>query len=89
MTSPTYAVVTVQIVGNVERWEHVYTTDDVRSRSRKNAIQRGWRNLGHDDFLLARLDGDTLLGMSWQYEDRDPEDDESDDVAAQCGWKRP
>lgn len=72
----------------VHEWQHVYYTDNVRSRSRKNAIQRGWRNLGHDDFLLARLDGDRLLGMAWQYEDRDPEDDESDDVAAQCGWVR-
>lgn len=88
MSRETYAVVTAQIVGNAHEWQHVYRTDDVRHGTRSAAIRHGVRVHDHDDFLLARLDGDRLLGMAWQYEDRDPEDDESDDVAAQCGWKR-
>lgn len=69
-----YIVVQVQIVGNAERWQHVYYSDLAPYSTRQAAIHHGMRMLDHDDFLLGVLRGDRLAGLAWQYDDRDYSD---------------
>lgn len=81
-----YVVVRPQIVGNVEEWQTVYYSDLVRKPSRRAAIRHGINAEGHDDFLLAHLHGDTIVGVSWQYEDQPEEDTERAAIAETFGW---
>lgn len=86
MSDLTYAVVQVQIVGDVNEWYHSYFTDGTLWPNRRAAIKHGIDSLDHDDFLLAHLSGDRLVMTSWQYEDRPDEAGERIDMANQCGW---
>jgi hypothetical protein len=74
----TYVVVVPHIVGNVEDWSTVYSflTRNRRWPTRDQAIREGIRELDHDDFLLAIVEGDTVVGVAWQAENRgtDPGD---------------
>ena len=85
-----YVVVRPQIVGNMEYgFRTVYYSDLVRSSNRRAAIRHGWREEGHDDWLLAHVRDDELLMISWQYEDRPDEEDERDEIAETFGWRTP
>lgn len=86
MSGVEYVVVRPQIVGNAYDWHHVYYSDLVRCPNRRAAIRHGINAEGHDDFLLAHLRGNTLLMVSWQYEDRPDESTERAEIAAQFGW---
>lgn len=73
-----YIVVVPHIVGNLEDWETVYSVPlrGQRWSLRKIAIVEGVRELDHDDFLLAIVERDEVVGVAWQDEDRgsDPSD---------------
>ena len=90
MSGIEYVVIRPQIVGNVERgFDTVYYSDLVRKPTRRAAIRHGWNTEGHDDWLLAHLRGDTLVMVSWQYEDRPEEVEERDEIATTFGWGTP
>lgn len=81
-----FVVVRPQIVGSVDRgFQTAYYSDLVRKPTRHQAIRHGWKAEGHDDWLLAHLRGDALVGLSWQYEDRD-DSDEMAEVAETFAW---
>ncbi len=85
-----YVVIRPQIVGNPERgFSTAYYSDLVRKPTKRAGIAHGIRSEGHDDFLLAHLKGETLVMVSWQYEDRPDEDSERDEIAATFGWSVP
>lgn len=83
-----YVVIRPQIVGNMDAgFGTVYYSDLVRKPTRRGAIAHGWRAEDHDDWLLAHLRGDTLVMVSWQYEDRPDEHEERAEIAATFGWQ--
>jgi len=87
----TYVPVQVQLTGPEGHWYYIYNRpdDEKRYTTRKMAIREGIKYYDHDDFVIAILDGDTLVGIAWQFEDREPEDfmDEAPGIAAEFGWK--
>jgi hypothetical protein len=79
-----FVVVVPHIIGTLADWETVYTSDRLRHRTRDKAIAHGWKVHDHDDFLLAIVDGDQVIGTAWQYDDRD-EPEELADIADALG----
>jgi hypothetical protein len=73
-----YIVVVPHIVGNVHEHSTEYSVLRRHRRwpTRDKAVQEGIWELDHDDFLLAIVEGDEVVGVAWQNEDRgtDPED---------------
>lgn len=88
-----YIVVSAHIVGNIDNWGTCYDSSMVRYSNKKTAIRTGIKTLGHDDFLIATLENDVIVGISWQYDERDPEDfmEEAPEMSAALGlqWREP
>lgn len=83
-----YTVIMPRIVGNPDAgFSTVYYPDSERYNTLTRCIRRGVYELDQsDDFLIAVLKGDTLVGVQWMDEMRD-ELSELHEVAEQCGWK--
>lgn len=79
-----YLVVVPHIIGTPANWETVYSFDRVRKATREGAIRHGWREHGHDDWLIAIVEGNTVVGLAWMDKDRDDLEERAD-VARQLG----
>lgn len=66
-----YMVIVPSLCGSPVDYQTAYRTDGVRKPTREAAIAHGLAAEGHDDWLIAIVSGDTLLGLAWQHEDRD------------------
>lgn len=67
-----YVVVQPQIVGNpASGYENVYYPARERHPTRNKAIAAGWRQHGHDDWLIALIHERHVIGVAWMHEDRD------------------
>ena len=91
MTRREFVPVAVQIEDTVDEWRYSYHSTGIRYPQRQAAILAGMRHYGHDDFLIAILRNDTLVGIAWQTEDRSREAfaDEAPEMAGQLGWDLP
>ncbi len=75
-----YIVIQCQIVGNPEiGYSSAYYCDMVRKPSVKQAIKHGLTELGHDDFLIGKVDGRRLVSLQWMEEVRDYSDESDSD----------
>ncbi len=75
-SKPEFVVVKCQIVGNPEiGYSSAYYCDLVRKPSLEQAIAHGCMELGHDDFLIGKVEGRRLVSLQWMEEVRDYSDD--------------
>lgn len=82
---PTFVIIRVQIVGDMEHWETAYYVDyPDRHPSIEAAVAFGIEAYDHDDFLLAVLDGESIAAVAWQQELREPDEDLTG-IAAELG----
>lgn len=86
MKHRTYLTVTAQLVTTDAGHSTAYYSDLVRHSTRQDAIHHGLRSLGHDDFVIATMCGDTVVRVGWMGEDRD-DPDERADLAHEFGWE--
>lgn len=84
MSGTEYVVVIVQIVGNAQEWAMAYYPDDNRFDDRDECIKYGVDKHDHDDFLIAIISDNKVVGTAWQHDDRD-EPEECDEIAAAMG----
>lgn len=86
-----FIYVQIQIVGNVtDGFGEAYYSDLARFNTRAEAQQHGERSLGHDDFILAELNGDQCVQT---YFGSDPEPrwqrEEVIGINKEFGWPIP
>ena len=60
-----WIVIVRQVVGSVQDWETVSYWDGERYPSKESAISAGAHHLGHDDFNIGCVDGNTLVWFGW------------------------
>ncbi len=91
MTRREFMPVAVQITGTARDWSYDYQPTGIRYPQRLAAIYAGIRHFGHDDFLIAIMREDVLVGIAWQFEDRSRDDlaDEAPEMARQLGLRLP
>jgi hypothetical protein len=78
-----YMWVATQIVGNPADWSYDYSRHGEQFADRQRAIRDGWRQLGHDDFNIATIDGGKVVAFGFDMDDFKPEDcDDLDAVTA-------
>jgi hypothetical protein len=82
-----FAVIQVQLVGNVENWELACSTDGVRRHSFAAAFRHGVEWLDHDDFWIAEVNHGRLLAILHSDGQRrpDPTQAEIAAVVRACG----
>lgn len=69
---PEFIVVRCQIVGNPEiGYSSAYYWDMKRLPSVEQGIAHGCVELGHDDFLIGKVEGNRLVSLQWMDEVRD------------------
>ncbi|WP_047892572.1 hypothetical protein [Micromonospora sp. RV43] len=79
-----YIVIVPSIIGGPSAWSTTYAPDPGRHPSRQAAIDAGWAVREHDDWLIAVVSGESLVGLAWMFEDRD-DAEELADVARALG----
>lgn len=84
MSATEYVVIIVQIVGSADEWAMAYYPDDNRFDDRDECIKYGVEKHDHDDFLIAIIRGNKVVGTAWQHDDR-TETEECDAIAAAMG----
>ena len=50
-----------QIVGNIENWGYAYYSDLIENDNIASAVRYGYKILGHDDFIIAEIEGTKLV----------------------------
>jgi hypothetical protein len=51
----------VQIVGNVDNWGYAYYSDLIENDNIASAVRYSYKVLGHDDFIIAEIEGKKLI----------------------------
>ena len=71
ITGYQYVVVCPAIMGSVDDWRTVYSSDGKPFQTRVAAVNHGWSVYGHDDWLLAVIHKGRVVCSAWMDEDRD------------------
>lgn len=64
-----------QIVGNATKWDYSYTCSSETYKTLKQAFKAGWKELGHDDFIIAQWKDDKVIAVYAGAEKSDKRDD--------------
>jgi hypothetical protein len=86
MAETQWVPLSVSIVGNLDVWDYLYAPLSELLNSRQEAIARGLREQGSDDFLLAEIECDRLVQLAWMEESRF-DADEAANAAAALGYR--
>lgn len=87
----TFVYMRVQIVGNAtDGFGETYDSDLARFSTKKEAQRHGERVLGHDDFIIAELNGDQCV-QTYFGDDSEPrwQRQEVVGINKEFGWRIP
>ncbi len=79
-----WIVVQPHIVGTAADWHLSIESDRVRLPTWGNAVKHGLDATGHDDWWIAKVEGNRLVGLQWMAEEQ-REEEECSAVAQALG----